>query len=240
MKSKILKAYKFSYSIIFGILAGSLLIFLLTLYDNWMAFKSGESVDPFSDLSTFLLFYFPFIICSSMRAKKPFMISNGISRRSIYFSQLLTIGSSLPLIAVLCIITEKVYMKTNGYVLFVEQVYNNYFSERSVSDWGLILFNVLWLIGNIVLLFGIVMTIIEINPHLSKIGKIIFFCCLGVGVIVLIISLLLLLRTNNEFLGNVLGFGKNPVHSTISKLIISIPIYIAYYLFARRSPIQTK
>ncbi len=240
MKSKLYKSYKFHLDTVFGLYIGALVCILIAAYEYYSYVHLGASTEGFFDISAFSSIFFPCMLIGLSREKNKYLLANSITRKNVYISQILSMLSILPVIAIMIVAIEKIYYQADKYKPQISEVFSRYFKAHDVSQWGTIGLTILWVFGNIIIIFAILYMLLEVMVRLGKVGKIIFFVSIWIGFIALICSAAFLYNNNGSFIRKVFGFAGNPLHSTITKLIISIPFFISAYMLARRSPLKTK
>lgn len=240
MKSKLFKSYKFHLNTVFGLYIGALVCILIAAYEYYSYKHLGASTEGFFNISLFSSILFPCMLVAFLKDKKNYLISNGISRKNIYISQILSMLSVLPVIAVMIVAVEKIYYQADKYKPQISEIFSRYFKAHDISQWGTIALTILLVFGNIIVLFAVMYMLSEILARLGRVGKIIFFVSIWIGFIALLILAALLYNDYGSFIRKVFGFAGNPIHSTITKLIISIPFFISSYMLARRSPLKTQ
>ena len=240
MNTKLFKSYKFHLDKVSGLYIGALVCILIAVYEYYAYTHLGASTEGFFDISVFSSIFFPCMLVAFLKDKKNYLIANGISRKNIYISQILSMLSILPAITVMIVAVEKIYYQADKYKPQVSETFSRYFKANDISQWKTIALTILWVFGNIIVLFAVMYMLSEILARLGRVGKIIFFVSTWIAFVGILIATALLYKNYGSFIRKVFGFGGNPIHSTITKLIISIPFFISAYMLARRSPMKAK
>lgn len=240
MNTKLYKSYKFHFDIVFGMCLGALTFILIAAYEYYSYKNLGASANGFFGSSVFSAIFFPCMLVGFFQDKKKYLIANGITRKNIYISQVLSMLSLLPVIAVMIVVVEKIYYKADKYKPKITKIFSRYFNANDISQWETIALTILWAFGSIIVIFAVVYMFSEIISRLGRVGKIIFIVSAWVVFVGILIAVVLLYKSCGSFIRDVFGFAGNPIHSTITKLIIAIPLFISSYMLARRSPMKTK
>ena len=247
MLRKIKSAYKLQAAILLGIGIGSIIIVIPELY-SYLKYKNA-SVDEMWSIETkelFTLFYLAIIISAFIKMYYKFFMAVGVSRKSIFISNILAYISVAPIITIPNLIIYKAFHNYSKFESIYLSIFNKRYENSAISENTVILEYFLWQITTFLVVALFVYSIMLLLYRLSKKGKIIFISLLITIPTIASISMgVTYYATKSPIIAKLLdiiiylaGDGQYPMRACVTNIVVAILFGTISYLFIRRSAVK--
>lgn len=243
MINSVKKVYKYYLRFyILGSFAGCATILLLNSL-SMLSYNRNPTGNPsFFQIEMFIIFYLAVLLQIWFVLSKKNLVSNGISRKSIFISNILASISVSPIIAITCIAWYKISSDVYRYKTIFEIIFRPRYSNGNIGEGQFIFEYAVWIIASFLALCAVISLFAELFYRIGKKGKVILITFLSLTPIAIVI--LIQVPTNishiNSSITDFIGFRTDPIKNLLFELILVALFYAGSYLVSRRSPIKDK
>lgn len=243
MINSIKKVYRYYFWFyVLGSLAGCATLLLL----NVISLKSASMNHPVDissfNIEGFLIFYLSVLLQVWFVLSKKHLVSHGISRKSIFISNILASISVSPIIALTCIAWYKISSDVYRYKTIFEIIFRPRYSNGNIGEGQFIFEYAVWIIASFLALCAVISLFAELFYRIGKKGKVILITFLSLTpiAIVILIQVPINIAEINSSITDFIGFRTDAIKNSLFELIVVVLFYAGSYLVSRRSPIKDK
>jgi len=247
MLRKIKSAYKLQAQIILSAGVIGILMFLFQLY-TYMKYRNAD-FDKMLSVKTqefFFIFYFSIIVLAFFIINFKFFMAVGVSRKSIFISNVLMYLSVAPIIAIPNLIIYKAFHNYSRFESMYLSLFNKRYETGNIGEKTVLLEYFFWQITTFLVVALFMYAVLILLNRLSKKGIIIFFSLCALIPIAISITIGVVYQgANYPFITHILntvkylaGDGRYPIRACVTNIVLAILFGTISYLFIRRSAVK--